>query len=354
MHRKGISLGSGSRYKEAGVDIEAANRLVERIRGIVKPTLRPEVMSDVGGFGAAVSLSETPYEKPVLISSTDGVGTKLKLAFRTGIHDTVGIDLVAMCVNDVVVHGAEPLFFLDYFAAGRLDESLAETVIRGIAAGCKEANCSLIGGETAELPGMYSEGMYDLAGFAVGIVDRDRLIDGSGITVGDKILALGSSGLHSNGYSLVNRIFFEDGRYDLGHAFPELARPLGEELITPTRIYVRTALNLIRDFNVKGMAHITGGGITENLPRILPQGCQAFVRRSSWEMPAIFRILQELGGLDDAEMLRTFNCGAGLLVVVPDDEVEDVLGRLAALEETAWIIGEIRERESGGPSLKVQ
>jgi phosphoribosylformylglycinamidine cyclo-ligase len=346
-------LGSGVSYRDAGVDIDAASRLVERIRDIVKPTLRPEVMSDIGGFGAAVSLSETPYEKPVLISSTDGVGTKLKLAFRSGIHDTVGIDLVAMCVNDVVVQGAEPLFFLDYFATGRLDAQLAEAVIRGIAAGCKEANCSLIGGETAELPGMYAEGNYDLVGFAVGIVDRDRLLDGSGITVGDRILALGSSGLHSNGYSLVNKIFFEDGGYSMDHVLPELARPLGEELMRPTRIYVRAALNLIRDFNVKGMAHITGGGITENLPRILPQGCQAVVDRSSWTVPAVFRIIQQLGGVDEMEMLRTFNCGAGLLVVTPADEVEDVLGRLAALDERAWVIGEVREREPGEPSLRV-
>jgi phosphoribosylformylglycinamidine cyclo-ligase len=347
-------LGSKSKYKDAGVDVDAADRLVKRIRRIVKPTLRPEVMRDVGGFGAAVSLSDTPYEKPVLVSSADGVGTKLKVAFRSRTHDSIGIDLVAMCVNDVVVQGAEPLFFLDYFATGHLDEGVAETVIRGIAKGCKEANCSLIGGETAELPGMYHDGTYDLAGFAVGIVDRDRLTDGSDITVGDRIVGLGSSGLHSNGYSLVNKIFFEDGGYELDHVFPELSRPLGEELLTPTRIYVRTALNLMRDFNVKGMAHITGGGITGNLPRILPKGCQALVNRSAWEIAPVFDLVQKLGEVDEEEMLTTFNCGLGMLVVVPANEVEDVLNRLEALEEKAWVIGKIRERGKSAPSLKFE
>jgi len=339
-------------YKSAGVDIDAGNRLVDRLKDIVKPTLRPEVMSHVGGFGAAFSLAETPCEKPVLISSTDGVGTKLKVAFRTGVHDTVGIDLVAMCVNDVVVQGAEPLFFLDYFATGHLDVEVAEAVVRGIAAGCKEAGCSLIGGETAELPGMYAANEYDLAGFAVGIVDRDRLIDGSGITVGDKVVGLASSGIHSNGYSLVRKILFEDGRYATDHVFPELGKPLGEVLLTPTKIYVRTALNLVRDFTVKGMAHITGGGLPENLPRVLPQGCQVVLERSSWEVPPIFRLLQELGNVEDAEMLRTFNCGVGLAVVVPARELDEVMNRLEAMGQKAWVIGEVREREAGEPSLR--
>lgn len=346
-------MSSGSTYKDAGVDIEAGNRLVSRIREIVKPTLRPEVMSDVGGFGAAVSLAETTCERPVLVSSTDGVGTKLKVAFEAGVHDTVGIDLVAMCVNDVVVQGAEPLFFLDYFATGRLQPDVAEAVIRGVAAGCKEANCSLIGGETAELPGMYAENEYDLAGFCVGVVDRDRLIDGSGITVGDQIVALGSSGLHSNGYSLARKVLLRDAGLDLGQSPPELGRPLGEELLTPTRIYVRTALNLVRDFTVKGMAHITGGGLPENLPRILPQGCQAFVRKSSWELPPIFRLIQRLGRVEEAELLRTFNCGVGLVAVVPASEIEEVLARLAALDEQAWVLGEILEREPGEPSIRI-
>jgi len=339
-------------YKAAGVDIDAGNRLVDRLKDIVKPTLRPEVMSHVGGFGAAFSLAETPCEKPVLISSTAGVGTKLKVAFRAGVHDTVGIDLVAMCVNDVVVQGAEPLFFLDYFATGRLDVEVAEAVIRGIAAGCKDAGCSLIGGETAELPGMYAANEYDLAGFAVGIVDRDRLIDGSGITVGDKVVGLASSGIHSNGYSLVRKIFFEDGGYSPDHLFSELGKPLGEVLLTPTKIYVRTALNLVRDFTIKGMAHITGGGLPENLPRILPQGCQAVLERASWEVPPIFRLMQELGNVEDGEMLRTFNCGVGLAVVVPARELDEVMNRLEAMGQKAWVIGEIREREAEEPSLR--
>lgn len=346
-------MGSHSTYKSAGVDIDAGNRLVSRLRDIVKPTLRPEVMSHVGGFGAAVSLAEFPLVSPVLVSSTDGVGTKLKVAFQTGVHHTVGIDLVAMCVNDVVVQGAEPLFFLDYFATGRLDEGIAESVIRGIAAGCKEANCSLVGGETAELPGMYADGEYDLAGFTVGIVDRDRLIDGSGITVGDRLLALASSGLHSNGYSLARKVLLEDGGFGLDHVFPELGKPLGEVLLTPTRIYVRTLLNLVRDFRVKGMAHITGGGIPENVPRMLPQGCQAFVDRSSWTIPPLFRLIQRLGEVEEEELLRTFNCGVGMVLVVPAAEVEDVLDRARAMGDRGWVLGEIREREAGEPNLRL-
>ena len=342
----------GSSYKSAGVDIDAANRLVDHIKEFVKPTLRPEVMSHVGGFGAAFSLAESPCERPVLVSSTDGVGTKLKVAFQAGVHNTVGIDLVAMSVNDVVVQGAEPLFFLDYFATGRLDEKVAADVISGIAVGCKDAGCSLVGGETAELPGMYADGEYDLAGFCVGIVDRDKLIDGSGITVGDRIVGLASTGLHSNGYSLARKILLQDGGYVLDHEFAELGHTLGEELLTPTRIYVRTALNLVRDFTVKGMAHITGGGIPENLPRVLPQGCQAVIERASWEEPPIFGLLRRIGEVEDGEMLRTFNCGVGLAVVVPAKDLDEVMNRLAALGQKAWVIGEVRERGAGKPSLR--
>ncbi len=342
----------GSSYKSAGVDIDAANRLVDQIKEFVKPTLRPEVMSHVGGFGAAFSLTESPCERPVLVSSTDGVGTKLKVAFQAGVHNTVGIDLVAMSVNDVVVQGAEPLFFLDYFATGRLDEKVAADVISGIAVGCKDAGCSLVGGETAELPGMYADGEYDLAGFCVGIVDRDKLIDGSGITVGDRIVGLASTGLHSNGFSLARKILLQDGGYGLGHEFPELGRTLGEELLTPTRIYVRTALNLVRDFTVKGMAHITGGGIPENLPRVLPQGCQAVIERKSWEEPPIFGLLRRIGEVEDGEMLRTFNCGIGLAVVIPAKDLDEVMNRLSALGQKAWVIGEVRERGAGKPSLR--
>ncbi len=347
-------MSSGSTYKDAGVDIDAADRLVSRLRDIVKPTLRPEVMSHVGGFGAMVSLAETPYEKPVLVSSTDGVGTKLRVAFLSGIHDTVGIDLVAMCVNDVIVQGAEPLFFLDYFATGRLEVGVAETVIRGIAAGCRAANCSLVGGETAELPGFYPDGEYDLAGFAVGIADRDKVIDGSGITVGDQIIGIGSSGLHSNGDSLARKVLLDDGKYDLGHICPELGRPLVEELLTPTLIYVRSVLNLLRDFHLKGMAHITGGGLPENVPRVLPQGCRARIRKGSWQMPPIFHVIRDLGHVDEAEMLRTFNCGLGMILVVPSKDVEEVLVRLKALGEKAWVVGDIVERKPGEASVTVE
>jgi phosphoribosylformylglycinamidine cyclo-ligase len=335
------------------VDIDAGNQLVSRIREIVKPTLRPEVMSGVGGFGAVVSLAETPYEKPVLVSATDGVGTKLKVAFQSGVHDTVGIDLVAMSVNDVVVQGAEPLFFLDYFACGRLDLGVAEAVIRGIAAGCRDANCSLVGGETAELPGLYADGEYDLAGFAVGIANRDRLVDGSGITVGDQILGIASSGLHSNGYSLARKVLLQDGGFGLDHVFPELGRTLAEELLVPTRIYVRTILNLQRHFNLKGMAHITGGGIPENLPRVLPQGCRARIEKGAWPEPPVFGLIRRLGNVEEDEMLRTFNCGIGMALVVPASDVEEILARLTGLGEQAWVIGEILDRKAGEPSVTV-
>lgn len=331
-------------YKDAGVDIDAGNRLVSRIGKIVKPTLRPEVMSSIGGFGALVSLAETPYANPVLVSSTDGVGTKLKIAFMTGKHDTVGIDLVAMCVNDVIVQGAEPLFFLDYFATGKLEVGVAESVITGIAEGCLRSNCSLVGGETAEMPGMYEEGEYDLAGFSVGIADRDALIDGSTITVGDAILGIASSGVHSNGFSLVRKIFFTDGGFGIDHVFPELGKPLGEELLTPTRIYVKSLLNLKRDFNIKGLAHITGGGLPENLPRVLPQGCRAVVKRGSWPIPPIFNLMKKLGNIPEPDFLRTFNCGIGMAVVVPREQAADALERLSGLGEKAWLIGSIAER----------
>jgi phosphoribosylformylglycinamidine cyclo-ligase len=331
-------------YKDAGVDIDAGNELVSRIGEIVKPTLRPEVMSNVGGFGALVSLADTPYENPVLVSATDGVGTKLKLAFMVGKHDTVGIDLVAMCVNDVVVSGAEPLFFLDYFATGKLDIGVAEDVIKGIADGCKDANCSLVGGETAEMPGMYTEGEYDLAGFSVGIVERDDIIDGSAITVGDKIIGLASSGVHSNGFSLVRKVLLEDCGLSLDEVLPELDKPLGEELLTPTRIYVRALLNLKRDFTVKGIAHITGGGLPENLPRMMPQGVKATINRSSWTRPPIFSAIQRLGSVTEEDMLLTFNCGVGMVVIVPEAQADEAVERLDAFGERAWVIGTVEKK----------
>lgn len=340
-------------YKDAGVDIDAGNRLASRIGEMVKPTMRPEVMSNVGGFGALVSLAETPYANPVLVSSTDGVGTKLKLAFMMNKHDTVGIDLVAMCVNDIVVQGAEPLFFLDYFATGKLEEGVAEQVISGIVEGCKQANCSLVGGETAEMPGMYTAGEYDLAGFTVGIADRDEVIDGSTVTFGDRLIGLASSGIHSNGYSLVRKLFIDDGGYALDHEFDELDAPLGEVLLTPTRIYVRSLLNLKRDFDVKAVAHITGGGLLENLPRVLPKGSRALINSTAWPVPPVFGLMQKLGNITDDEMMRTFNCGVGMVVVVPENQADDVLERLGALGETAWDIGRIEASDGDEISVEV-
>ncbi|TLN14188.1 phosphoribosylformylglycinamidine cyclo-ligase [bacterium] len=340
-------------YKDAGVDIDAGNSLVSKIGDIVKPTIRPEVIGSIGGFGSLFSLAKMDYKSPVLVSSTDGVGTKLKVAFMAGKHDTVGIDLVAMCVNDVIVQGAEPLFFLDYFATGKLRVGVAEDVIRGIAKGCVQANCSLVGGETAEMPGMYEEGEYDLAGFSVGIADRDNLIDGSSINFGDRVIGLASSGVHSNGYSLVRKIFFTDGNYAIDHVFPELGVPLCDELLKPTRIYVKTILHLKKEFTIKGVAHITGGGLPENVPRVLPNGCAARIESRKWEEPAIFGLMAKLGGVPRDDMLRTFNCGVGMVIVVPEKEKADVLERLSALGETAWEIGTIVERKKGAPAVEV-
>jgi len=340
-------------YKDAGVDIDAGNRLVSALGEIVKPTLRPEVMSSIGGFGSVVSLAETPYANPVLVSSTDGVGTKLKVAFEANKHDTVGIDLVAMCVNDVIVQGAEPLFFLDYFATGNLEEGVARQVITGIAEGCRQANCSLVGGETAEMPGMYGNGEYDLAGFSVGIADRDKLIDGSTIARGDAVIGLASSGIHSNGYSLVRKVLFEDSGLAIDHIFEELGTPLWEELLKPTKIYVRTLLNIKRDFTVKGVAHITGGGLPENLPRVLPQGLRAELKRDAWEQQPIFSIIQRLGGVPEEDLLRTFNCGIGLVLIVPGDEAEEVIARLTALGEKASLIGKITPRGEGQEAVEI-
>jgi len=311
---------------------------------LVKATSRPEVLTDIGGFGGLFSLHAEKYRRPTLVSSTDGVGTKLKVAFQIDRHDTVGIDLVAMCVNDIIVQGAEPLFFLDYLATGMLAPEKAVEVVRGIAAGCQEAGCALIGGETAEMPGMYRDGEYDLAGFAVGVVDDNAIIDGSTITVGDNLIGIASSGLHSNGYSLVRKILLEDHGLTLGEIPDGFDTPLGEVLLTPTRIYVKTVLNLLRDFHIKGMAHITGGGITENVPRVLPRHCQAVIDQGAWPRPPIFGLVQKLGNVDETEMLRTFNCGIGLVLIVSAEEVEDILGRLSGLKETAFLIGEVVKR----------
>jgi phosphoribosylformylglycinamidine cyclo-ligase len=323
------------------VDIDAGNRFVQMIKPLVKATTRPEVLTDIGGFGGLFSLNADKYKKPTLVASTDGVGTKLKLAFQLDRHDTVGIDLVAMCVNDIIVQGAEPLFFLDYLATGKLSPEKATEIVKGISEGCVQAGCALIGGETAEMPGMYGDGEYDLAGFTVGVVDNARIIDGSTITVGDKVIGIASTGLHSNGFSLARKVFFERMGLTVDSLLPELKQPLGLELLTPTRIYVKTILNLLRDFQIKGMAHITGGGLTENLPRVLPRQCQAVIEKASWPKPVIFELLREGGEIEEAEMYRTFNYGIGMALVVPAKEADDVMVRLSGLKEQAFLIGEI-------------
>ncbi|WP_422732677.1 phosphoribosylformylglycinamidine cyclo-ligase [Methylomarinovum tepidoasis] len=323
-------------YKSAGVDIEAGNTLVERIKPLVKRTFRPEVLAGLGGFGALFELPLARYRRPVLVAGTDGVGTKLKLALELDRHDTIGIDLVAMCVNDIVVQGAEPLFFLDYYATGRLEVDVAARVIGGIARGCELAGCALIGGETAEMPGFYGGGEYDVAGFSVGIVDKDRIIDGSRVQAGDVLIALAASGPHSNGYSLIRKILEVSGA-DLSQSLE--GRPLADWLLEPTRIYVKSLLRLLEAQPVHALAHITGGGITENLPRVLPEGLAAEIDLSSWEWPPIFRWLQRQGRIDTAEMLRTFNCGVGMIVCVPPETQTTALEMLRKLGEKAWVIG---------------
>lgn len=334
-------------YKEAGVDIEAGNNFVQKIKPLVKSTLRPEVMADIGGFGGLFALNTDKYKNPVLVSGTDGVGTKLKLAFMADKHDTVGIDLVAMCVNDVIVQGAEPLFFLDYLATGQLDPDKSALVVAGIAEGCRQAGCALIGGETAEMPGFYADGEYDLAGFTVGVVERDRIVDGSSITVGNKLIGLASSGLHSNGYSLARRILFELMGLKINDMLPGLDRTVAEELLTPTRIYVKSALHLLKDFKINGIVHITGGGLLENIPRVLPKSCAVNLTAGSWEIPAIFKLMQEAGNVAQNEMLRTFNMGIGLVLVVDANEADDIMARLSGLGETAWQIGEVVKLAEG-------
>lgn len=332
-------------YKDAGVDIEKGDAFVQAIKPMVESTFRPEVLTKIGGFAGCVSLNLERYKKPILVSSTDGVGTKLKIAFSMNRHDTVGIDLVAMCVNDIVVSGAKPLFLLDYFAASKLDPEKSTKVISGIVKGCIEAECSLIGGETAEMPGFYKGGEYDLAGFAVGIVEDSQVIDGSGVTVGDKLIGIASSGLHSNGYSLVRKLLLDQLKMDLEKRVEEIGEVLGEELLRPTRIYVKTVLNLARDFNIVGIAHITGGGITGNLPRIIPKGCKAIVQKGAWDIPPIFSFLKEKGNISEEEMLRTFNNGVGMILIVRSREVDDILARLRSLGEKAFIIGEVGRAE---------
>lgn len=332
---------NGLSYKDAGVDIDAGNALVGRIRDIARRTRRPEVLGGIGGFGA---LCEIPagYREPVLVAGTDGVGTKLRLAIQLGIHDTIGIDLVAMCVNDLVVAGAEPLFFLDYYATGHLDVEVAASVVRGIGAGCEMAGCALVGGETAEMPGMYAGEDYDLAGFCVGVVEKSRIIDGSRVRAGDALIGLASSGAHSNGYSLIRRIL-EISRADLDADLD--GRSLGTALLAPTRIYVKPLLALIASCRVHALAHITGGGLLENVPRVLPAGCTAVIDTASWHEPELFRWLAGAGGVARQEMYRTFNCGVGMVVCTAEEDCDRAIAELRAAGEQAWRIGHI---EAGG------
>ena len=336
-------------YRDAGVDIEAGDALVEQIKPFAKRTMRPEVMGGIGGFGSLFAMP-SKYKQPILVSGTDGVGTKLKLAFELNKHDTVGIDLVAMSVNDILVQGAEPLFFLDYFACGKLEVGVAAQVIKGIAQGCEQAGCALVGGETAEMPGMYPAGEYDLAGFAVGCVEKSAIIDGTQIQAGDVLLGLASSGAHSNGYSLVRKIIERAGAKptdDLG------GRSLGDVVMAPTEIYVKPLLKLISEIDVKGMAHITGGGLVDNVPRVLPENTQAVLHRDSWQLPELFRWLQMKGGVADAEMVRVFNCGIGMVVIVSPAQADAAIKSLTAQGLKAWVVGEVVERPKDAPQTIV-
>ncbi|HHE9433024.1 TPA: phosphoribosylformylglycinamidine cyclo-ligase [Haemophilus influenzae] len=337
-------------YKDAGVDIHAGNELVERIKGDVKRTNRSEVMGGLGGFGALCALP-TKYKEPILVSGTDGVGTKLRLAIDLKKHDTIGQDLVAMCVNDLIVQGAEPLFFLDYYATGKLDVDVAASVIKGIADGCEMSGCALVGGETAEMPGMYHEGDYDLAGFCVGVVEKSEIIDGTAVKTGDTLIALGSSGAHSNGYSLIRKVLEVSGA---NPADLLEGKPLSEHLLAPTKIYVKSILQLIKQTEVHAIAHLTGGGFWENIPRVLPDNTKAVIDESSWQWPAIFNWLQEKGNISRYEMYRTFNCGVGMVIALPEKEVETALALLEQAGEKAWVIGKIAPLGEGEAQVEIQ
>jgi phosphoribosylformylglycinamidine cyclo-ligase len=335
-------------YRDAGVDIDAGAELVERIKPVAKRTTRPGVLAGLGGFGALFELPAGRYREPVLVSGTDGVGTKLKLAIELGRHETVGIDLVAMCANDLVVQGAEPLFFLDYYATGKLDVETAARVIEGIGVGCELAGAALVGGETAEMPGMYAAGDYDIAGFCVGIVEKSEIIDGSRASAGDALIAIASSGPHSNGYSLIRKIIERSGA-DLSARFGDST--LGETLLAPTRIYVKSILALRRDVTIHSIAHITGGGLVENIPRVIPDDTQAVIETATWKRPAIFDWLQERGRVSDREMTRTFNCGIGMTIAVPEQQADHAVRRLRELGETAWRVGQLRPRRGDEPHV---
>ena len=334
-------------YKDAGVDIDRQDAFTKAIKPIVKSTSRPEVLGNIGGFAGLFRFDPSNYKDPILVSSTDGVGTKLKIASMADKHDGVGIDLVAMVVNDLVVDGAQPLFFLDYLAVGKLDVERSKTVVSGIAKGCKEAGCALVGGETAEMPGFYKDDEYDLAGFGVGVVDADKMIDGSRTSKNDVIIGINSSGVHSNGFSLARKVLFDEAGMKLDDYVDDLGKTLGEELLTPTRIYVKSILNVLRDFEIKAMVHITGGGFVDNIPRVLPARSRAVIDTGSWDVLPIFSMIQDLGKVEDDEMYRTFNMGIGMAIIVSEMVADDVLLRLKGLKESAHIIGYIDTRKKG-------
>lgn len=337
-------------YKDAGVDINAGNALVERIKPEVKRTTRAEVIGRLGGFGALCAIP-SKYKEPILVSGTDGVGTKLRLAIDLKKHDTIGIDLVAMCVNDLVVQGAEPLFFLDYYATGKLDVDVASDVVKGIADGCVQSGCALVGGETAEMPGMYHEGDYDLAGFCVGVVEKSEIIDGSRVKNGDALIALGSSGPHSNGYSLVRKVIDVAGVNPATELLDN--KPLSEHVLAPTKIYVKSVLALIKQADVHAIAHLTGGGFWENIPRVLPKNTKAVIDEKSWKWPSVFNWLQEKGNIDTYEMYRTFNCGVGMVIALPQEQVETALAILKQAGENAWLIGHIEHAEDDAEQVVI-
>lgn len=331
-------------YKEAGVDIEAGNKTVDYIKPLAKKTYRTEVISGIGGFSGLFKIPKG-YKEPILVACTDGVGTKLRLAFKLNNHKSIGIDLVAMCVNDLVCSGAEPLFFLDYFACGKLSPELAKEVIEGITEGCLRSNCTLLGGETAELPGFYENNEYDLAGFAVGMVEKEKIIDGSRIKSGDILVGIESSGLHSNGYSLAQKVLFEISKWGLNYKHPDLEKDIGEFLLTPTFIYTKLIKGLINKFEIKGIVNITGGGLTENIPRILPKNVSCEINLSSWEKPAIFKTIQNLGNIEDKEMLRTFNNGIGMVLMVNQNEEKNIVNEIKKLNYKSYKIGFTKEKQ---------
>lgn len=338
-------MGEGLTYRQAGVDIDAGNRAVDLMKKHVRATYRPEVLGDIGGFGGLFALNAGKYKEPVLVSGTDGVGTKLKVAFMMDKHDTIGQDAVAMCVNDILVQGAEPLFFLDYLAVGRLEPEKVAAIVSGVAMACRESGCALIGGETAEMAGFYPDGEYDIAGFAVGVADKSRLITGETIGPGDVLVGLPSSGLHSNGFSLVRKICFDHKRFSVGKEIPELGHTLGEELLVPTRLYPKACLPLFDKFAIRGMVHITGGGFYDNIPRVLPPNCAVTVDAGAWPVPPIFSLLREWGGVAWPEMFRTFNMGIGMVLVVPAAEADAVRRDLAARGEPSFVIGQVTAGE---------